>query len=499
MPFPWAAVASAGVGLVGGLINGSSQRSQADAANKTQEKQLKAQYERDQKEWELNYLESLSDYEWSVANVEAQRYQDRVRQQNYEAQQERIIDSALNNLELNTEALQDQYIESERLRRLQVDLEMKKQLGAAGQEFDSTLSELAYRSAESQIQTGQRIQGLQADAINDIAQITLDNAIKQANIDNRSMQSTLASREAVAGYMKSIKAQGIQADRLLSQKQDEGKNIQEQIVICEQLDTIQRDAQQITALLDGADKRSRSVARGGGSNSARRVAMDSMKEFGRSFSQMKTEQQNRRRQLNNYNSQLTGETAAQFAQIANGIAGERQRIRFAKRSSAVKQAGFLTESAGANLQRMMSSNATMLSTALGINQARQNNALTQGRLAGLGREAEKAYDFKVDNLMTEYNELTLPSFDLAARQGEREYRALLQNTMNTIDGASTPYSEAIIFDPLEPIAGLKPEKGLATKVAKPGWGSILTNSFIQGAQGALSMSYTKADGTTGWR
>ena len=117
----------------------------------------------------------------------------------------------------------------------------------------------------------------------------------------------------------------------------------------------------------------------------------------------------------------------------------------------------------------------------------------------MGREAEKAYDFKVDNLMTEYNELTLPSFDLAARQGEREYRALLQNTMNTIDGASTPYSEAIIFDPLEPIAGLKPEKGLATKVAKPGWGSILTNSFIQGAQGALSMSYTKADGTTGWR
>ena len=69
---------------------------------------------------------------------------------------ERIIDSALNNLELNTEALRDQYIESERLRRLQVDLEMEKQLGAAGQEFDSTLSNLAYRSAESQISTGQR-------------------------------------------------------------------------------------------------------------------------------------------------------------------------------------------------------------------------------------------------------------------------------------------------------------------------------------------------------
>ena len=121
----WGAIAAAGVGLIGGVIQGGQQRSAADAANKTQEKQLQAQYERDQKEWELNYLESLSDYEWSVANVEAQRYQDRVRQQNYEAQQERIIDSALNNLELNTEALRDQYIESERLRRLQVDLEMR--------------------------------------------------------------------------------------------------------------------------------------------------------------------------------------------------------------------------------------------------------------------------------------------------------------------------------------------------------------------------------------
>ena len=83
--------------------------------------------------------------------------------------------------------------------------------------------------------------------------------------------------EAVAGYMNSIKNQGLNAQRLLSQTQDQGKDIQEQIVIDEQLDTIQRDAQQITAI-EGADTRSSSVARGGGSNSSRRVAMDSMKE-----------------------------------------------------------------------------------------------------------------------------------------------------------------------------------------------------------------------------
>ena len=110
-------------------------------------------------------------------------------------------------------------------------------------------------------QTGQRIQELQTNQINDLAQINLDNIIKQVGIDNRSAQATVANMEAVAGYMNSIKARGMQANQLLSQTQDEGKNIQEQIVIGEQLDTIQRDAQQITALLEGADRRASSVAR----------------------------------------------------------------------------------------------------------------------------------------------------------------------------------------------------------------------------------------------
>ena len=456
---------------------------------------------------------------------------------------------------------------------------MERQLGAASQQFDSTLTDLAYQSAQSDLTTEQRVESLQTTAanrlgeiglralnsqlaidqrsrqsgltrdqrvgslqvgqINDLAQINLDNIAKQVSIDNRSAQSTLASMDAVASYVNAIRSQGIAANQLLSQTQDEGKSIQEQIVISEQLDTIQRDAQQITALLEGADKRASSVARGGGSNSARRVAMDSMKAFGRSYNQMKVEQQNRRRQLTNYNSKLTGETAAEFAQAANSIANQRDRIQSTQASSALNQAGFLAEATTADLQRQMSSNATMLSTALGINQANQTydleqagllnesniverqrqqdtnalmlstalginqanqtNTFTQGRLAGLGQEAQRSYDFTTNNLLTEYNQLTLPSFDLAARQGEREYQALLQNTMNTIQGASTPYQDAILIDPLEPIAGLEPQKGMMTPVAKPSWGSILAGSFLQGAQGALGMSYTNASGNLAFR
>ena len=41
---------------------------------------------------------SPPDYAWQVANVEAQRYQDRVAKADYEAQQSRVIDAALTNL-----------------------------------------------------------------------------------------------------------------------------------------------------------------------------------------------------------------------------------------------------------------------------------------------------------------------------------------------------------------------------------------------------------------
>ena len=115
----WGAIASAGIGLVGGLIQGNQQRSAADAQNKEQEKIAKAQYKRDLKEWELNYMQAQSDYAWNLANTEAQRYQDRVREADYNAQQGRVIDAAIENLELNGQALMDQYITSEQLRLTQ--------------------------------------------------------------------------------------------------------------------------------------------------------------------------------------------------------------------------------------------------------------------------------------------------------------------------------------------------------------------------------------------
>ena len=323
------------------------------------------------------------------------------------------------NLELNTQALRDQYIVSEQLRAVQVNNELRDNL---------------------------------ADQ-----QLTLDKAVDSARYD--AAESMMSTMNDVAGYLNSIKERGQQADRLLASKQNEGKQIQEQIVIAEQLDTLKRDAEYITALAEGADKRARSVVRGGGSNSSRRVAMDSMKAFGRSYGLLVNEQRNRRRQLNNYNASVSGETAAQMAEVATAIEGEINQMKYSRSSNKLR-----------------------------ISEARQG-----------AFQAQAAYNLNTGSLLRNFNQLTKPGFALAQRQGEREYTALVSDTINTVKGAQTPYREAIIFDPLEPIAGLKPEKAQITKVAKPSWGSVLTGAGVSAAQGAMSMSYTKADGSIGFR
>lgn len=419
MPFPWAAVATAGIGGLTSLIGGSQQRSAADAQNEEQERIAQAQHERDIKVWKLDYIEAQSDYAWSMANTEALRYQDRVKKADYEAQQARIIDAATLNLELNSQALIDQYIVGEQLRAVQVTNELQDNLAGAQVNYDDTMM----------------------------------------RVGNDARNAILSSTRDVEAYMNAVKTRGLQADELLSKKGNEGQSIQEQIVIGEQLDTLQRDAQYVTALVEGADKKAGALARQGGSSSSRRIALDNMKAFGRSYSLLKTEQKNRRRQLNNYNASLNGESASQMAQIAAGIEREANAIKYTKSSTAVK----------------MDSLRGQATTALG------------------------KYQLETGSLMRNFNELTKPSFALAQRQGQREYTALLNTTKNTIAAASTPFREAIIFDPLEPIAGLKPEKMLTTKVAKPGWGSILTDAAVNAASGAMSMSYTDGNGNLAFR
>ena len=235
---PWGAIAMAGIGAVSGIIQGNQQREAADAQNETATQMRNQRYRRDVEEWKINREQGWTDYAWQLAAVEAQRYQDRVSQFDYEQRNARIIDQALVNLDLNTQALQDQYIESERLRGIEVSLGLDNAIASQGLDLQQTLSNLSFEAADSRLRTAQGIEDIAFNRTKALDELNVDSAYRRLNIDNQAAQSNLASMKAVAGYMDQIKQQALQTNQLVAGKEKEGRDIQEQIVINESLDTI---------------------------------------------------------------------------------------------------------------------------------------------------------------------------------------------------------------------------------------------------------------------
>lgn len=433
MAFPWLAAASAGINFIGGMMGGNAEADAARDANKAREKSAKFAHKNDLKAWEIDYLKSVSEYSWDVAAVAAQRYQERVKEADYNKRQGLIIEAAIQNLKLNSEAIQQTYVVEEALRARQVSQQLTADLGT---EMISANSDISRLNENSQ-------------------QLAIDASLA----NSRSMQ-------AAAGYLSSINARANQADQLQAETDAEGQNIQEQILIGESMDTLKRDAEYITAIASDADRRAAVTARQGGSNNSQRVAMQAMQEFGRSYGEMQQLQKDRRRNLSNFNEKMNGSVASEFAKIATQMSGEADRIKFTSSENAINNEAIMLQQLG--IGRQMSSRQAM-------------------------------FNIKTSDTLNKFTGLTIPSFGLARATGKREATALLQNTINTVKGASTPYREAIIFDPLEPIAGLKPVYNKPTMQAVPGSGTIFARSFMSGVQGAMSQSYTDSAGNLAFR
>lgn len=95
-------------------------------------------------------------------------------------------------------------------------------------------------------------------------------------------------------------------------------------------------------------------------------------------------------------------------------------------------------------------------------------------------------------------QLTIPSFELAGRQGIREVRSLLLETQQQVDKASMPYRKQKYMMPLAPIAGLKPELVSPIKPSSPSTLSVLGGALMSGIQGAMQFSYQKPGGGLGF-
>lgn len=368
---------------IGSSIYASQQQSNAAAeANALAEEQAEAQYERAQKEWQIDYDTRIANWAWSYAQHEAQIFQEKQQKADYEWRQGRLIDSAMQNLAINQEALLSKY----------------------GYEED-------LRATQEGLQLGQTMLTLAAD-----------------------------TNEALRQYMQQIRDVALQSKTLEQQTNRESQELMSSITLSMQQDNMQRDLQNIAAVIDGAAVKARTVARQGGSSSAQRLAMNKAQELGRTYGLLALRNQDRDSRVALLNTSMQGERATQMGRFALSMQDSADRMKYTN-AKYVRDGGYTLDV---------------------------------------------------------FEKLTLPTFGLAAQQGERDMKSLYIQTQGIVDEASMPFRESIFFAPRQPIAGLEPEYMAPTKVYQPTGFDLAFNAISAGVQGAMNFSYQKPTGGLGF-
>ena len=425
----WLAGLALGAGSA--LVGGMESRSAAQAANKQRQEQAEQAFERQKKEYEIAWGQELTKYAWDTAKVEAERFLDRQKEAQYNQQMGWLTESAIKNLELNSEALYDKYVVEEGLRAKQEAIN-----------FDDTMLALANRQRTGMFE--------------------LQN--QSAQVLNASQQAQIETTQQVAGYVNAVQQRAVQASILLQDTENKAVELQTQLTLDQASDTIQRDIAMVAAIEESNRQKAVMSARQGGGKTAVRVSQNKLQELGRSYAELAINRQQRGARTAAFNSEM-GAGALQMSQIGLQMQSAVDSIKYSKASYGNKVAGF-------NLQQLGLLNKG------------------QGNLSEYNRQTNTA--------RAKLNELTIPSFDLAQRQGQREMAALKQSTLNTLREASMPYQKAIIFDPLKPIKGLKPEFYEPTKQYVPSMLSIGLNTIQGGFDGAMAFSYNKPGGGIGF-
>ena len=422
------AIAEVGLAVFGTAMKGSNEANAIRDANKLREEQAKANHEQNMKLWEINNIAADRDYVWKQALVAAQRFQEEVKETDYNANMARIIDTAISNLQLNGEALNDTYILEEGLRAKQV----VEQLGTTTQ-----------------------LKGIAAgtDMLNTL--VRSQEVRKQSQIQNKQ------SLEAVRQYMIGIRDKGRQARQFINQQEEKGAGIVAQLMNYETIEKTRRDMQYVASLVTGSKTAARLLSNQGGSKTAKRAALNSLQQFGRTYGEMQARMDNQELRLSMFNSTMKGTAADTLGRISLQMNDQLKRIKYTR------------------------------------GDIRKRNKLATLQQEGLwnsaaGRLGQFQTEIKSD--FFKFNKLEVPGFELASRAGNREMTALINSTINTVEGAMTPYRPAIIFDPLEPIYGLKPEYIKPLKQSVPGTGAIVFDSLMAGAQAALNNTSTDAAG-----
>lgn len=246
--------------------------------------------------------------------------------------------------------------------------------------------------------------------------------------------------EALRQYMMDIRQKGLESKALVDNKSTEGLALQIDLTNGYAEEAVRRDIDTVAALVGSSLERAKTVTRTGGSSTGNRASLNALQELGRSYGLLNQRNQSRRTRVDVFNSSMQGEVATRMGSYALSMMDNIDRMKY-----------------------------------------------SSGK-----------YSREGNNALNVFKDLTMPSFELANRQGGRELESLFIGTKARIDDASMPFRESIIFDPIEPIAGLKPEYMAPTKVYEPSGFDIALDTIKGGVQGALSMSYQKEGGGLGF-
>jgi hypothetical protein len=248
---------------------------------------------------------------------------------------------------------------------------------------------------------------------------------------------------------------------------------------------LERNIRVVASMMDQGAARASSGQRSGGSSTSRRLAMNEAQKLGRSYGEIQLLKQRQGYQIENLNADMAGAKATQLSRLAQLMQGDVDQSR-----KTIKR----TRLSNAILKRQQDSIFKDRATAK--RQFNRDSQQNRNKLRG-AKNVLKDANRKTNNdnkKMRREMGVVGKGFQVAARQGQRELTGLYISTQAGIDQASMPYRKSIIFDPLEPIAGLPPEKNIPTFNTPQSPINTYANAIMGGAQTALNFSKMTSDG-----
>jgi len=257
----------------------------------------------------------------------------------------------------------------------------------------------------------------------------------QVGLDYQYTTNKLAadSTEAVRQYMQNINQTALQSNATVAKLTTDTQELLASLALEEQRDYLGWQLNMLSAAAKDSEAKAVASARQGGSNTSRKLAVQAAQQLGRTWAELDQRATSRDVKLGLLNSTMKNDVSRQLSQYALAMQDDTEKIKY--------------------------TNARYISD-YGLAKSQMQN-------------------------------LTIPSFQLAEKQYGRELKSLQLQTRQAFDEATTKYREQTFFDPLKPVAGLRPQYIAPTAIAGPSTASIIGNAIISGIQGAASVSDPK--------